>query len=62
MDQISNEAAAARRAYQRAYRKKHPDKVRQWQRNFWEKLAERESASSACVNESPAAQDTDTAI
>ena len=36
---MTEEAKAARRAYWREWRKKHPDKVREYQRRHWEKVA-----------------------
>lgn len=37
--QLSQEALEARRQYQRVYRKRNPEKCRQWEQNRWENLA-----------------------
>ena len=34
---LSEEAKAARKAYQREWARKHPDKVKQHQERYWEK-------------------------
>lgn len=39
MNKISDEAKAARNAYQRAWRLKNADKMRQYTINYWEKRA-----------------------
>ena len=36
---LSPEALEARRKYAREYRKRNPDRVRQWNVNHWEKMA-----------------------
>lgn len=36
---MDERARAARAEYQRRYRKEHPEKVRQWQENYWIKKA-----------------------
>ena len=36
---LSQEALEARRKYQRDYRKRNPEKRRQWDQNRWENLA-----------------------
>lgn len=38
-EKLSNEALEVRRAYQRAWRKKNPEKVRQHNERYWEKKA-----------------------
>lgn len=43
---MTEQAAAARRAYKRQWAKQNPDKVREMQRRYWEKkAAEAENAS-----------------
>lgn len=37
---LSEEARQARNAYGREYRRKHPEKVREYNRNYWEKKAQ----------------------
>ena len=37
---LSQEALEARRKYQRDYRRRNPEKRRQWDARRWEKLAE----------------------
>jgi hypothetical protein len=44
--EMSKEAIAARRAYQRQWRAKNPDKVRQYNRAKWERAAERAKAAA----------------
>ena len=39
MEQLSREALEARRAYQREWSRKNPDKVREKNRRYWEKQA-----------------------
>lgn len=38
--QLSKEANAARNAYYRAWRKRNPEKMKQYQENYWKKKAE----------------------
>ena len=46
--QLSPEAAAARRAYRREWNRKNPEKLRQYNRTFWErKAAEYRAARTA---------------
>lgn len=40
-NQLSQEALEARRKYQRDYRRRNPEKRRQWDKNHWERLAEK---------------------
>lgn len=42
MANISEEARAARREYQRQWREKNKDRVREYERRRWERLAVRE--------------------
>lgn len=37
--ELSDEAKEARREYMRRWRKEHPDKVKEYDRRRWEKLA-----------------------
>lgn len=37
---MTNEAIEARRAYKRKWAKKNPDKVKQQQERYWQKIAE----------------------
>ena len=39
MEQMTQEALEARREYQREWSRKNPDKVREKNRRYWEKLA-----------------------
>ena len=39
MQKLSEQALAARREYQKQWRKKNPDKVRQKNTRYWEKKA-----------------------
>lgn len=41
MANLTPEARAARNAYMREYRRKNPDKVRQYEINRWERRAEK---------------------
>lgn len=41
MDQLSQEALEARRAYQKEWRRKNPEKVREKNRRYWERRAQR---------------------
>ena len=44
-DLMSEEARAARREYQRKYRRENPERVREWAKTYWErKAAEAEKA------------------
>ena len=43
---ISKEAIAARRAYQKKWRQEHPDKVRGYNRRYWEKKAQEQSTQT----------------
>jgi hypothetical protein len=36
---LSNEAKAAKAAYQREYRRKHPDKIKMYAKTYWKKKA-----------------------
>lgn len=38
---MSEEAVAARREYTRNYRKANPERVRAWNKRYWEKRAKR---------------------
>lgn len=44
---MTEQAAAARKAYKRAWAKKHPDKIREYQERFWAKKAAEAAASEA---------------
>jgi hypothetical protein len=46
----SDAAVAARRAYQRQWRAKNPDKVKEYNRRLWERKAERLAAEKAAGN------------
>lgn len=51
MEKTSSERAAEiRRAYQREWRAKNKDKVREYNRRFWEKRAEQTEASNISTN------------
>ena len=41
MKELSNEAREARNKYMREWRKKNPDKQKEYERRHWEKLAEK---------------------
>lgn len=48
MENVSdNRAAEIRRAYQRAWRAKNKDRVREYNRRFWEKQAAKQSEIAA---------------
>lgn len=48
MENVSdNRAAEIRRAYQRAWRTKNKDRVREYNRRFWEKQAAKQSEIAA---------------
>lgn len=40
---ISEKVAEVRRAYQKAWRAKNKDRIREYNRRFWEKQAEKQS-------------------
>ena len=42
---MTEQAAAARRAYKRRWAKENPDKVKAQQERYWQKIAEREAAA-----------------
>jgi len=44
---LSDAAKKARAEYTRKYRKEHPEKVRQWRRNFWERKAAEQAEKSS---------------
>lgn len=44
---LSEAAVQARREYQRNYRKRNPTKVAQWERNKWERAAQKGSEKDA---------------
>ncbi len=47
---LSQEAREARRAYQREWRKKNRDKVREYEKRYWErKAAEAEETKKGCA-------------
>lgn len=47
MENISNEKAVElRRAYQKAWRAKNKDRVREYNRRFWEKQAQKAKAET----------------
>jgi len=39
MDKLSDKARELRNAYQREYRRKHPEKLRQYNARYWERKA-----------------------
>lgn len=43
---ISDNAAELRRAYQKKWRSEHKDRIREYNRRFWEKRAEKESENA----------------
>lgn len=49
-------AAEARKAYKREWAKKHPDKIREYQRRYWTK-----KGAEATASEAEAASRSDTA-
>lgn len=54
---LMNEAAKeARRAYRRQWAKDHPENVKRWQENYWNKKAA-EAAEKAASNEGGATND-----
>ena len=46
-DRLSDAAIAARREYRRTWNKKHPDKLRQYNRTFWERKGAEFAATRA---------------
>lgn len=44
--ELSDAAKKARAEYTRKYRKEHPEKVRQWNKNFWERKAAEQATGS----------------
>lgn len=44
---MTEQAAAARRAYKRKWAKENPDKVKAQQERYWQKKAEQEAAANA---------------
>lgn len=44
---MNEEAKKARREYQKQWRKKNPEKIREIQKRYWEKQAEKNKAVSA---------------
>ena len=40
-EQLSERAKEARRAYQNTYRKNHPESVKRWNQQYWERRASR---------------------
>lgn len=52
-----NEAAKeARREYKRRWNREHPEKVRQYQANYWTRKAEQAKAAAAGVQEASGAK------
>ena len=47
--EMSDAAKKARAEYTRKYRKEHPEKVREWNRRFWEKQAEKAEEQNSMV-------------
>ena len=45
---MTDAAKEARRAYKRAWNKKHPDKIKEYQAKYWNKKAEQAAAADAC--------------
>lgn len=51
MAETSNDRAAEiRRAYHKAWRAKNKDRVREYNKRFWEKRAEQQAAQTNCSN------------
>lgn len=44
---MTEAAKEARRAYKRAWNREHPDKVKQYQKNYWNKKAEEQTQAAA---------------
>lgn len=44
---MNTSAAEARKAYKREWAKKHPDKIREYQRRYWTKKGAEAAASEA---------------
>lgn len=44
---MTEQAAAARRAYKRKWAKMNPDKVKAYQERYWHKKAEQQEAAAA---------------
>lgn len=51
MADISEEAKEQRRAYKRAWAAKNPDKVKAYQRAYWERLAQRQKAQEGVTTD-----------
>lgn len=49
--EMSEEAKKARREYTREYRRKHPDKVKEWNARFWERQAKKAEEQNNVVGE-----------
>ena len=48
MTELSDKARELRNAHQREWKLKHPDKVRQYNVDYWERKAAKESAGPVC--------------
>lgn len=48
---MDDEARKARNAYKRDWNHKHKDKVKQYQRDYWKRKAEREAATKAAQDQ-----------
>lgn len=46
---MTQQAIEARKAYKREWAKQNPDKVRQYQKSYWEKRAAEEAAGAAAT-------------
>ena len=53
MQQMSEQAIAARREYQRKWRKANPEKVREKNRRYWEKQAKKREEEVECQPSEP---------
>ncbi len=48
MAELTDEAKAARAAYMREWRRKNPEKVREYDARRWQNLADREKEGAPC--------------
>lgn len=53
---MNEQAKAARRAYKREWNRRNPDKVRQYQQNYWNRKAKEAAADQTAPAEEPQAQ------
>ncbi len=47
MEELSKEAIEARRKYRREWNRRNPEKVKQHQISYWERIAEKEKEAKA---------------